>query len=320
VLDGSFEAETESYVTDQFVLRDGWMGLKAWCERLLGKRENNGVFICGDTLIERMEQPDSERLSANADYINRFAESVDVPVCWTILPTAQEIWKDRLPFGAPRVDEEAVIASLKEQVEIPFIDTLSALREHADEAIYYRTDHHWTSLGAYYGAQALTEALGCGKTALVDYTARTVTEDFFGTLYSKSGAHYISPDTIELYASDDGVTVTRVENGTESPGLLYDWDQLAEKDKYSLFLGGNQPLAVVKTGHEGKKLLMVRDSYADSEVPFLLPFFSEIHLFDLRYVRGGLIDYIAENGIDCVVVSYSLRNFATDGNLYFLLK
>ena len=96
------------------------------------------------------------------------------------------------------------------------------------------------------------------------------------------------------------------------------WARLDEKDKYAFFMGGNQPLAVIKTGNESPKLLLVRDSYADSEVPFLTPYFSEIHMADLRYYREGLVDYIAENGIDVAVISYSLRNFATDANLHFL--
>ena len=109
-----------------------------------------------------------------------------------------------------------------------------------------------------------------------------------------------------------------MENGRETHGTLYDWTRLAEKDKYAFFMGGNRPLAILRTGNEGPKLLLARDSYADSEVPFLTACFSEIHMVDLRYYREGLVDYIARNGIDCVVISYSLRNFITDANLHFL--
>ena len=112
--------------------------------------------------------------------------------------------------------------------------------------------------------------------------------------------------------------MTRYEGGEATPGALYDYSQLDRKDKYAFFMGGNQPLAVVKTGREGPKLLLVRDSYADSEVPFLTTRFSEIHLLDLRYYREGLAGYIAEHGVDCVVVSYSVRNFITDTNLRFM--
>lgn len=85
-----------------------------------------------------------------------------------------------------------------------------------------------------------------------------------------------------------------------------------------MFMGGNQPLAVVRTGNEGGRLLLIRDSYADSEIPFLTGAFSEIHVVDLRYYRQDIAGYVRENGIDQVAISYSLKNFATDKNVYFL--
>ena len=318
VFSGVFEADAEAYVTDQFALRDGWMAMKAVCERLLGKKENNGVYLCGDTLIERIDQPDEDRLAANIRAVNKFSESADVPVYLTILPTAEEIWRDRLPKGAPGLDEAALIARIEAETDAAFIDTLSALRDHADEPLFYRTDHHWTSLGAYYGAAALLNGMGLEAEPLSAYAPQTVSTEFYGTLYSKSGARFIEPDSIEIYAPEAGVTVTRFENGEETTGALYDYAQLEKKDKYAFFMGGNQPLAVIRTGQEGEKLLLVRDSYADSEVPFLLPRFSEIHMVDLRYWREGLADYIAAQGIDRVVISYSARNFITDTNLHFM--
>ena len=124
------------------------------------------------------------------------------------------------------------------------------------------------------------------------------------------------------YISEDGVTVTSYPNGKPEPGKLYDASYLARKNKYAYFLGGNQPLCVVRSetpGAEGK-LLLVRDSYADSLTPFLTERFAEIHLIDLRYYRASLQDYIRENGIDRVLVLYGFSNFTTDRNLFLLAK
>ncbi|MBQ8955254.1 MAG: hypothetical protein IJ048_14200 [Clostridia bacterium] len=318
VFSGAFEADAEAYVTDQFAFRDGWMAMKAGFERLLGKKENNGVYLCGSTLIERVDQPDEERVALNIRAVNRFVESAQVPVYFTLLPTAQEIWREKLPAGAPGLDEAALIVRVAADVEARYVDTLSALRAHADEPLFYRTDHHWTSLGAYRGSAALLEGMGLSPAPLDAFAPQTVSTAFYGTLYSKSGARFIQPDSIDVYVPEEGVSVTRYENGGETPGALYDWARLEEKDKYSFFMGGNQPLAVIETGREGQKLLLVRDSYADSEVPFLTAHFSEIHMVDLRYYREGLADYIAAHGIDCVVISYSVRNFITDTNLHFM--
>ena len=318
VFSGAFEADAEAYVTDQFAFRDGWMAMKAETERLLGKKENNGVYLCGDTLIERIDEPDEERLDANIRAVNRFAGAADVPVYLTVLPTAQEIWRDKLPAGAPGANEEEIIGRIEAETDAAFFDTLSLLREHADEAIFYRTDHHWTSLGAYWGGAALLKGLGLEIEPLSAFSPETVSTSFYGTLYSKSGARHVPPDSIEIYVPEDGLSVVFYEGDEALPGCLYDRARLDEKDQYSMFMGGNRPLAVIKTGHGGEKLLLVRDSYADSEVPFLTPYFSEIHMVDLRYYREGLSGYIAEHGIDRVVISYSVRNFITDTNLHFM--
>ena len=188
--------------------------------------------------------------------------------------------------------------------------------------VYYRTDHHWTSLGAFYGANAILEAMGRKPLDLSDYVPTTVSESFYGTIFSTSGVRWLPPDSIETYIPEDGVTVTSYPNGKPEPGKLYDASYLARKNKYAYFLGGNQPLCVVrseKPGAEGK-LLLVRDSYADSLTPFLTERFAEIHLIDLRYYRASLQDYIRENGIDRVLVLYGFSNFTTDRNLFLLAK
>lgn len=318
VLSGRFESDSESYVTDQFALRDHWIALKAYAERLLGKRENNGVYICGDTLIERIDEPDADRLAANLAAVNHFAESSAVPVYFTLIPSAAEIWQDKLPAGAPRCDERALIEKLAAETKAAYIDTLSALAAHSDEALYYRTDHHWTSLGARCGAQALLTGMGMETAAGADSAPVRVTDAFYGTLYSRSGARYIQPDGIDVYVPSGEITVTHIEGENEVVTGLYDEEKLAVKDKYAFFMGGNQPLAVVRTGREGQKLLLIRDSYADCEIPFLCGAFSEIHALDLRYYRDSLSTYIEDNGIDCVVISYSLRSFIGDTNLFFL--
>ena len=317
VFSGRFESDAESYVTDQFALRDHWIALKAYAERLLGKRENNGVYICSDTLIERIDEPDADRLAANLSAVNRFAENSAVPVYFTLIPSAAEIWRDKLPAGAPLCDERALIERLAAETKAVSIDTLSALSAHSDEALYYRTDHHWTSLGALYGAQALLDGMGI-ETCAADSAPVRVTDAFYGTLYSRSGARYIQPDGIDVYVPGGEITVTHIEGEKEVVTGLYDAEKLAVKDKYAFFMGGNQPLAVARTGNEGKKLLLIRDSYADCEIPFLCGAFSEIHALDLRYYRDSLSAYIEENGIDCVAISYSLRSFVGDTNLFFL--
>ena len=315
---GEFMQDFEAYVTDQFAGRDGWTALKAYAEKALGKKENNGVYIAGDTLIERFDEIDEAQLSSNLRAVDRFVGQTEAEVYLMLIPTAAEIWRDRLPAGAPSVDQAAALESVPGRTQAAIADAYSALRNHADEPVYYRTDHHWTSLGACYGADALLRAMGREGVSPRMWTPQTVSTEFYGTLYSSSGARYIDPDSIEIYVPTEGIAVSSFAGGEWTEGALYHMEKLTEKDKYSMFMGGNQPLAVVKTGKEGDKLLLVRDSYADSMVPFLTEAFSEIHLIDLRYYRQDIAGYVRDNGIDCAAVVYSLKNFNDDKNVYFL--
>ena len=313
---GKFMQDFEEYITDQFAGRDGWTALKAYSEKALGKKENNGVYIAGDTLIERFDLQDRTQLQSNLRAVDKFTGAAEVPVYLMLIPTAAEIWEDKLPAGAPNAGQAEILRGIETQAQLA--DAYTAMMDHADEPIYYRTDHHWTSLGACYGADALLNAMGMEGVSPDMWTPQTVSGSFYGTLWSSSGARYVAPDTIEIYVPDDGIAVSSFEGGQWTDGKLYDMDRLNTKDQYSMFMGGNQPLAVVKTGNEGGKLMLIRDSYAYSMVPFLTGAFSEIHMIDLRYWRQDAVQYIRDNGIDCAAVSYSLKNFVTDRNVYFL--
>lgn len=326
--DGSFTEGVEEYFADQFPLRDQWTGLKARTEQLLGKREFNGVYLCGDTLIAKVEPPKDGLEEKNLSYVSRLAGKTDCPVYLGLIPSAAEIWRDRLPKGAESWDQAAFIARAVELEGVEPVDFLTALRDHAGErtweGIFYRTDHHWTTLGAYYGYAALMEALGRGEEVLEPEEIKKwdlpVSNGFQGTLYSQSGVHWLEPDSIEFWVEESGLTVTSWRDGTPKEAGLYDDGYLGEKDKYSAFLGGNQPLCVIKNPQGTGKLLVIRDSYADSMAPFLAQHFEEVHLLDPRYYRYAASKYAAENGMDAVAVVYSVPNFITDRNLVLLTQ
>jgi hypothetical protein len=315
LVDGSYTESVEEYFADQFPLRDRWMVLKARAEQLLGKREFNRVYLCGDTLISKVETPADGMVDKNLSYIDRLTEKTDANVTLGMIPSAAEVWKDKLPTGAQSWEQTELLAQSD-------VDFHSALMEHADEPIFYRTDHHWTTLGAFYGANALLESLGKEMLKEDDFTVETASDSFYGTLYSQSGVHWVTPDILEFWVEEDGLQVTSWRTGKEESSSLYDRSYLEVKDKYSAFLGGNQPLCVIKNENitDGSKLLLVRDSYGDSLAPFLAQRFEEVHLVDLRYYRFPVSVYAAENGINDIAVVYSVQNFIADANLVLLTQ
>ena len=321
LFDKTFTKEFETYTTDQFVLRDEWITLKAASELALGKEENNDVSYGKDqTLIEAFEEPDRSSSDKNVGYLNQLVANTDAEVYFALIPGKSEIWADRLPARTPNDSQADYIEYCYGLSEANNVDILGAMREHADEYIYYRTDHHWTSLGAYYGYSAIGKAMDIAVPALESYTGRRVVSDSFcGTTWSSSGFSWVKPDSIEIFVdAPEGLKITSYPEGSPVEGQLYDESKLAVKDKYSMFMGGNCPLHEIVTGSDGPSLLIIRDSYTDSLIPFLLEDFSEIHVVDLRYYRLSIADYIAEHDFDNVLVAYSVDTFASDTNLFLL--
>lgn len=316
---GSFSSQYEDYVTDQFALRDDWISLKARLELLSGKGKNNGIYLCeNETLIEGFSAPDESSLGEKLDSLNELCQNTDADVYFALIPSAAEIWRGKLPSGAENDSQRELIDAAYAAADAETVDIYSSLAAHSAENIFYRTDHHWTTLGAYYGYCALADAMGFSPVSLSEYTPTVVTDEFFGTTWSSSGFSWVSPDSITTYVEQGNVKITNYPYGSPEQGQLYDSEYLSKKDKYSYFYGGNTPLLETDTGSEGESLLIIRDSYMDSLSPYLFPHFSHISILDLRYYKTSLADFIAQNSFDSILVCYSVPNFSTDMNLFLL--
>lgn len=321
---GEFMEDFEDYIVDQFPLRDWWINLKARSEKLLGKQENNKVYFGtdGQTLFAQYTRPTLEELEKRVGYVNKLADNLsalNVPVYFSLIPDKSFVWADRLPANAPHVDDGSVLTDAEALCgdNVNWIDLSGALS--GDDA-FYRTDHHWSTMGAYQGYLALITAMN-GSVTPLDYEPTLVSDSFYGTTWSSSGASWIEPDEMYTWVSEGTAAVTRYPEGKPVPGSLYDLSKLELKDKYSMFLGGNQPLCVLENPDaQNGRLLVVRDSYSDSLAPFLALDYQEVHLYDLRYNRVPITQYVQENGIDQVLVLYSNANFATDGNLIMMTR
>lgn len=319
---GDYTSKFETYTTDQFTFRDEWITLKAASELALGKQENNDVHLCENgTLIEGFKRPESSVLDSNMSALNTLVGNTDAKVYFALIPDKSDLYSSLLPKNVPNDSEKEVIDYCYGQSNATNVDMYSALSAHKDEYIFYRTDHHWTSLGAYYGLSALAESMGLPCPALDSYTDRhVVSEEFYGTTWSSSGFSWVDPDTMEIFVNaPESLKVTSYPQGSPVEGKLYDFSFLEKKDKYSMFMGGNCPMHVIETGNEDKpSLLILRDSYTDSLIPFLLDDFSEIHVLDLRYYHASLKAYIEQNDFDNVLVCYSVSNFCSDSNISLL--
>lgn len=324
IVSGKYMEDFETYITDQFVARDLFVDVKSVSEKALGKRINNGVYYGKDGyLIEQFASVDEELLKKNVVAVQKFAENTSANVSLAIIPGSVEINREKLSGALPDIDQKELIDKIYDDMSgsnITCVDMYSSLWEHREENLYYRTDHHWTSLGAYYGYRAYAEAVGLVPTELEAYKEQVRSEEFYGTLYSKAGAFWIAPDSISTYVDEEGIVVEHIEGETTKTGTLYDMSKLSGSDKYSMFLGGNQPLAIIKNSQNNQsKLLVIRDSYSDSLAPFLTGHYSEIYMWDFRYNKESVSTFIEENDIEQVLICYSMDNFSEDTNISFVL-
>ena len=327
-LNNEWTSKYETYLNDQFVLRDDWITLKSICESMLLKIENNGIaYGADDYLFEKFTTLAGDSLAQferNVGYEKTFIDTYGetVPITFTIIPNAYMILPEKLPEGLTQVDQAAYTAPIYEAVgdKAQVVDFTGALTAHKDEYIFYRTDHHWTTLGAYYAYAAYAESLGMEPVAL-DSLSGIEVPDFYGTYFSKAKKFDAVADTITYYPiADAGVII----DGQEADGY-YDLSKFEVRDKYAAFLRGNNGYTVIKSGvreapegQEPSKILVVKDSYANSFVPFLLYNFDEVHVVDLRYSAVSMKELLSTENFDQVLLMYNFMNLVTDTNLYKL--
>ena len=185
-----------------------------------------------------------------------------------------------------------------------------------DEYIYYRTDHHWTADGAYISYVEVCNALGIKAREYSELGIQQVSDSFYGTLYSKSGFRFISPDIMKAPKTGEveGFFVWKGQGYVTYPDIYFS-EYLQKKDKYSYFLGTNEPIVNIKTkANTDKKLLVFKDSYAHSFIPYLLGDYSEITLMDLRYINEDIDQVINVNDYSQVLFMYSIDVFMNTNN------
>ena len=319
LLDGSFLEGLGDYTADQFPGRDAWITLNLKMNMALGQKEFNGVYLCEDGyLIQIPQEPNWVQAERNLAAAETFAAKYpDLNMVMTVAPNAVTVLRDLLSANAPARDQREDIAWIQGQLNaVQFCDVTDALAAHSDEYIFYKTDHHWTSLGAKYAFYAMAERMNLEPIKESDYTAYPVSNTFQGTLSSKSGSH-TSSDTVEIYIPHSGIDyyVTYADTG-ENISSLYRRSALNEKDHYTVFFGGNHArVDITTTADTGRCLLLFKDSYANCMVQFLFPYYDHITMIDPRYYYDNIDLVIKSESITDVLFLYNADTFLNDTSL-----
>lgn len=362
-VDGSFGSKYVKYINEQFLGRDNWISMKAVADMGLGRIESHGVTYGDDHyLMEKLEIVEDQNYPANAGtnivkqtaldrsngMVSSFLQMYDQPITFSLVPNSYAILEDEVPTGFPGADQQAytqqiyrTLSEVDDQLEI--VDFSDALSQHKDEYIYYRTDHHWTTLGAYYAYVAYCEQKGLTPVSLEELKENKV-EDFYGTFYSKAKRPSQLADTITWYDVDvdefafvanlqqdkqlaqlgevvqeDGLELLRVDG-------MMDQRKFEVRDKYAAFMWGNSGYVKIKSSHnlnhqEGKtsRLLLFKDSYANSMIPYLTYNYDEIIVVDLRYMAKSTKELMQEE-FDDIFVMYNFSTYVSGASDLAKLK
>ena len=321
LLEGEYTEEYEEYVTDQFVGRNKWIGMKTRMDILLQKKDINGVYLGKDGyLIEKHEPEDytDQMVTAKLASLNKLVKKWDADVM--LVPTADNILTDKLPRYATYFDQKAFLDCVRETIgEEHYVDVYDGLLEHKEEEIYYRTDHHWTSLGAYYGFLAWAEHKELFPYPYNISNMATVSNNFRGTLHSRINIG-VAEDCIQYFPETELRPVEITYDLAQKSDCLYEQGYLDTKNQYGFFLDDNHGFVEIQTEYKnGKTLFLIKDSYANCLIPLLTTHYETIYVVDLRYFNGKLFDFMEtyepEDGMD-VLVLYNCIHFLEDFKYY----
>lgn len=329
VASGDYMKSFESYASDNVIARDEWVRIKNLMDLGSGKKDNGSAYFGKDGFLFPIDTLDANQFEKNSDYAKTFIGNVKtinnkINVSVILVPTSAEIYRDKMPQFAPVSGQKSLLKKAQECFGQMLVNPSGILSQHKDEYIYYRTDHHWTTLGAYYTYKMWAEQNELKPLKKEDFTVEVVSKDFYGTTYSKAAGYPVEPDYIEKFTNSPinqiGMKIESLKGVKQFSGL-YNEEYLNTKDKYSYFLSSNNPMTTISgTAKNGHNVLVIKDSYANCFVPFITGHFDHIYVTDLRYYKQSLIQFVKENKITDIMFLYNVVQFSNDRNMVYLLK
>ena len=323
LIEGKYSKKVEEYFSDHVILRDTFISYKTLTEIAMGKKDNSRVYFAEDNmLVEMHKKINYNTLKENIDTINKFNSTLknkyNVNMDLMLVRTKTSIYNDKLPIFSNVNNENEILKYVYNNSELNTIDVSDTLFQNNKEKLYYDLDHHWTSLGAYL---AYLEYAKEKEYEDVYYTSEVVNKDFYGSLYSKAINPLLKPDSVYMYNINKGVKYNIEYDRGKSSNNVYEFNNLNKKDKYTFYLDGNHAEVVINTSNKnGKTMVIFKDSFAHSFIPFLIKDYERLIILDLRYLGVDLNEYFTKNNVTDVLMLYNIYNFSNENEFIKLKK
>lgn len=325
---GKFGTEFEGYFADHFPARNMWVGFSAYQQLYMGNNGADGVYFCSDNYLINKPVSTNNMLSKNVDAITKFAKSIDVPTTVMFAPSTGYVAENVLPKLHDKYNDDAYFSETQKtlsQNDVAFVDLRSTFKNEYSKGtqLYYKTDHHWTTAGAYTAYVQLCKSLGIKSAEKSSFNIESYS-NFYGTTYSTSGFWNVPPDKIQVWNNpkntDKNIQVAITEGkDIKKYKSMYFYNHLKEDDKYPVFLDGNHAVTeITNKNAAGGTIVLIKDSFSHSLAPFLAENYSKVVLVDLRYYKLSVSDIVKKEKAQQVVVLYGIDNIATDTDIVWL--
>lgn len=321
--------EYDEYTREQVLFREGWLKINSAAELAQGKLESGGVWFAKDgyqiAKNTAFSSAQKRLIPLNTEVVEDFAKMYPGKVTVMIVPSPANIMSDKLKASPPQVDENLVLDEMFSKYAAAGAKTVDlrpifTIKEAAGEQIYYRTDHHWTTDGgAWLAYNELCNTLGIDKINPNDYIEKAVVPDFYGTNYSKTVRVGTKADELAYYPFSSTMTIQKADGTIQAENVpVMDYEKLEEYDKYAAFLHGNNGYSEIEGSGEGS-ILVIKDSYGNSFVPYLTQNYGKIGVIDLR-AWNSVAEVMAKESYDEILVLYSFSIFSEDTAVNKMLK
>ncbi len=317
ILSAKAMEDWEQLVADQFLGRNQWVELQVSFDELIGQKISEGVYRGEDGyLIQHFSMPDTEAFQEDMATLRTFAEEHEN---WNnyfmLIPTAAYIMEEKLPQYAPVHDESRLLQNVVGEldgyyIQVPIFELLKGGKDQGQ--VYFKTDHHWTAKGAFMAASSFLSQNNMTPSSLEDFQHMESDELFYGSLYSQSGYYDNEGDEFIYYVPkslESEVVKVDYHGDVESEDIFHD-EKLREKDKYAVYFGGNYAVVDIINPEAmyDRTLVIFKDSFGNAMVPYLVPYYQNIRMIDLRYIRGGVEEYIPQTSGD-MLFAYNAVDF-----------
>lgn len=328
ISNGTFSTEFESYFADHFPQRNLWVGINSYYNLGTGNNGANGVYKGKDGYLINVPVSIDNKLEKNINAVTKFGNSVDIPLTVMLAPSTGYVAESKLPLIHNTYNDDKYFqnaqATLLEN-NIDFVDLRDTFKtaQKSSVQLYYKTDHHWTTQGAYIAYTQLCQNLGLIPTSKESFEIERYS-DFYGTTYSSSGFWLTQPDTVEVWKNpqntEENIKVT-ITDGTETKesNSMYFYDHIEKDDKYPVFLDGNHALTeICNSNAENGTIVLIKDSFSHSLAPFLADHYKKVILVDMRYYKLSVSELAKKENAEQIVVMYGIDNLATDTDIVWL--